>query len=220
MITSLFLLFMADGSGSWRDCEFRSVYFCTGDSSHAVGCVECVDRVRHIMWDTDDRAVLAAMFLKEELGPLGRIGCAICLIGSVIIVLHAPPDTDIETVDEILNFALQPGIPFLLFAHDRIPVLLFSGCGVCFCHDIPCRAHLRKEESSRIHLNMLVRRIRIRHVNQRIRNCCKTHICRKQSIHTSINLCLCNRRRRLYPRTNELLQQSPRPILNIHVPPP
>jgi magnesium transporter len=67
-----------------------------------------------LMWDTDDRAVLAAMFLKEELGPLGRIGCAICLIGSVIIVLHAPPDTDIETVDEILNFALQPGISFLL----------------------------------------------------------------------------------------------------------
>lgn len=59
------------------------------------------------------RAVLAAVFLKEELGPLGRIGCAICLIGSVIIVLHAPPDTEIETVDEILNYALQPGlIPF------------------------------------------------------------------------------------------------------------
>jgi magnesium transporter len=27
----------------------------------------------------------------------------------VIIVLHAPPDVDIETVDEILNYALQPG---------------------------------------------------------------------------------------------------------------
>lgn len=53
--------------------------------------------------------MLAAVFLKEELGPLGRIGCAICLIGSVIIVLHAPPDTEIETVDEILNYALQPG---------------------------------------------------------------------------------------------------------------
>lgn len=55
---------------------------------------------------------MAAVFLNEELGPLGRIGCAICLIGSVIIVLHAPPDTPIETVDEILNYALQPGSPF------------------------------------------------------------------------------------------------------------
>jgi len=62
---------------------------------------------------SDFRAVLAAMFLNEELGPLGRIGCAICLIGSVIIVLHAPPDTEIGTVDEILNYALQPGILIL-----------------------------------------------------------------------------------------------------------
>ena len=58
---------------------------------------------------------MAAIFLKEELGPLGRIGCAICLIGSVIIVLHAPPDTEIETVDEILNYALQPGFLFYCF---------------------------------------------------------------------------------------------------------
>ncbi|CAN6639297.1 hypothetical protein TRVA0_017S01750 [Trichomonascus vanleenenianus] len=57
-------------------------------------------------------AVLAAVFLKEKLGILGKMGCAICLMGSVIIVLHAPPDKDIQTVDEILNYALQPGFLF------------------------------------------------------------------------------------------------------------
>jgi hypothetical protein len=30
-------------------------------------------------------------------------------IGSVIIVLHAPSDKDVETVDEILTYAAQPG---------------------------------------------------------------------------------------------------------------
>lgn len=54
-------------------------------------------------------AVLGAYFLDEELGVLGKLGCAICLIGSVVIVLHAPPDKDITTVDEILNYAIQPG---------------------------------------------------------------------------------------------------------------
>lgn len=54
--------------------------------------------------------MLGAYFLKEELGTLGKLGCAICLIGSVIIVLHAPPDKEIETVDEILNYAIQPGM--------------------------------------------------------------------------------------------------------------
>jgi hypothetical protein len=55
------------------------------------------------------RAVLGAYFLNEELGTLGKLGCAICLLGSVIIVLHAPPDKNIETVDEILHLAIQPG---------------------------------------------------------------------------------------------------------------
>jgi hypothetical protein len=48
-------------------------------------------------------------FLDEQLGLLGKIGCAICLIGSVIIVLHAPPDKEVSSVDEILNLAIQPG---------------------------------------------------------------------------------------------------------------
>ena len=54
-------------------------------------------------------AVLGAYFLKEELGTLGKLGCAMCLIGSVIIVLHAPPDKEIQTVEEILQYALHPG---------------------------------------------------------------------------------------------------------------
>lgn len=60
-------------------------------------------------------AVLAAVFLKEELGTLGKMGCAICLMGSVIIVLHAPPDKEITTVDEILTHATQPGFLFYAF---------------------------------------------------------------------------------------------------------
>lgn len=60
-------------------------------------------------------AVLAAIFLKEELGTLGKMGCAICLMGSVIIILHAPPDKEILTVDEILGYATKPGFLFYCF---------------------------------------------------------------------------------------------------------
>ncbi|CAG9996604.1 unnamed protein product [Clonostachys byssicola] len=59
-------------------------------------------------------AVLGSYFLKEELGTLGKLGSAICLIGAVVIVLHAPPDEDIKTVDQILQYAIKPG--FLLYA--------------------------------------------------------------------------------------------------------
>jgi hypothetical protein len=52
---------------------------------------------------------MASFLLHEELGHLGRVGCALSLIGSLIIVLHAPEDEPIDTVDQILAFAVQPG---------------------------------------------------------------------------------------------------------------
>lgn len=64
------------------------------------------------MFLTCSRAILGAYFLKEELGILGKLGCAMCLVGSVIIVLHAPADRDVQTVDEILEFALHPAFMF------------------------------------------------------------------------------------------------------------
>lgn len=54
-------------------------------------------------------AVLGSYFLGERLGILGKVGCAICLVGSVVIVLHAPPDKDLENIDELLHYALMPG---------------------------------------------------------------------------------------------------------------
>ncbi|KAK3368115.1 magnesium transporter NIPA-domain-containing protein [Podospora didyma] len=67
-------------------------------------------------------AVLGSYFLNEELGTLGKLGSAICLIGAVIIVLHAPPDEEITRIDEILNYAIQPG--FLAYAFI---VCVFAG---------------------------------------------------------------------------------------------
>lgn len=55
-------------------------------------------------------AVLGSYFLQERLGVLGKLGCAMCLLGSVVIVLHAPPDKPVETIDEILEYAIKPGM--------------------------------------------------------------------------------------------------------------
>jgi hypothetical protein len=51
---------------------------------------------------------MGAYFLNEEVRTLGRLGCATCLLGSIMLVLHAPPDENIQTIDEILNLAIQP----------------------------------------------------------------------------------------------------------------
>lgn len=60
-------------------------------------------------------AILASFLLHEELGKMGKIGCTLCAVGTVIIVLHAPQDKEVETVDEILNYALAPGVYFQSF---------------------------------------------------------------------------------------------------------
>ncbi|SGY33212.1 BQ5605_C002g01466 [Microbotryum silenes-dioicae] len=71
-------------------------------------------------------AVLASFFLGEQLGRIGISGCSLCLVGSLIIVLHAPEDKAIETVDEVLAYALQPGFLFYCFF-----VIVFSVYMIC-----------------------------------------------------------------------------------------
>lgn len=66
-------------------------------------------------------AILASLILKEHLGHLGRLGCTLCLLGSLIIVMHAPSDKEVQSVEEFLTFALQPG--FLLYCFT---VLVFT----------------------------------------------------------------------------------------------
>ena len=56
--------------------------------------------------------ILGAYILKERLSALGKLGCALCLVGSVLIVVNAPPDKEVKTVNEILDFAVQPGTPW------------------------------------------------------------------------------------------------------------
>ncbi|KAK3699775.1 hypothetical protein LTR37_016284 [Vermiconidia calcicola] len=69
-------------------------------------------------------AVLGSYFLGERLGVLGRVGCAICLIGSVVIVLHAPPDKELRDVGELLNYALKPGFMFYCAVITAFAVLM------------------------------------------------------------------------------------------------
>ncbi|KAM4083988.1 hypothetical protein ACJW30_08G100200 [Castanea mollissima] len=67
-------------------------------------------------------AVLAHFILKERLHKLGMLGCVMCIVGSVIIVIHAPQEHPITSVQEIWSMATQPA--FLLYVGSVI-VLVF-----------------------------------------------------------------------------------------------
>lgn len=53
-------------------------------------------------------AILAHMLLNERLNIFGMLGCALCIVGSLTIVLHAPPERAISSVVEVWNLAMQP----------------------------------------------------------------------------------------------------------------
>ena len=58
--------------------------------------------------------ILSAIFLKERLSFVGKIGCFMCIIGSVVIVMNAPEQASAATIQEMKGFVLAPG--FLSYA--------------------------------------------------------------------------------------------------------
>ncbi|XP_056159131.1 probable magnesium transporter NIPA6 isoform X2 [Syzygium oleosum] len=53
-------------------------------------------------------AVLAHFILNEKLQRMGMLGCLLCIVGSTIIVLHAPEELSVDSVEEIWELATQP----------------------------------------------------------------------------------------------------------------
>ncbi|KAG7947866.1 hypothetical protein I3843_14G116200 [Carya illinoinensis] len=67
-------------------------------------------------------AILAHFILKERLHQLGILGCVMCIVGSVVIVIHAPQEHPITSVQQIWSMATQPA--FLLYMAS-VTVLVF-----------------------------------------------------------------------------------------------
>ncbi|MCI06489.1 magnesium transporter NIPA2-like, partial [Trifolium medium] len=53
-------------------------------------------------------SVLAHFLLKERLNKMGVLGCISCIVGSIVIVIHAPQEHTPNSVQEIWELATQP----------------------------------------------------------------------------------------------------------------
>ena len=58
--------------------------------------------------------ILSAIFLKERLSFVGKVGCFMCIVGSIVIVMNAPSQSSAGTIQEMKHFVLAPG--FLSYA--------------------------------------------------------------------------------------------------------
>lgn len=88
-------------------------------------------------------AVLAHFMLKERLRQMGVLGCVSCIVGSVIIVIHAPQEHTPSSVQEVWDLASQPGshlfLCVVLIVHDRV---LYKSMITYFCSLVVSAAFL------------------------------------------------------------------------------
>uniref|UniRef100_A0A803M550 Probable magnesium transporter n=1 Tax=Chenopodium quinoa TaxID=63459 RepID=A0A803M550_CHEQI len=68
-------------------------------------------------------ATLAHIILRERLHIFGILGCILCVVGSITIVLHAPQERQIQSVAEVWDLATEPG--FLAYAVLVLLVVFF-----------------------------------------------------------------------------------------------
>ncbi|GAB2225230.1 hypothetical protein Droror1_Dr00006021 [Drosera rotundifolia] len=69
-------------------------------------------------------AVLAHFMLKERLPKLGILGCVCCIVGSVVIVLHAPQEQSPTSVIQIWGLATEPAFLIYVVATLSVVVIL------------------------------------------------------------------------------------------------
>ncbi|CAI9287210.1 unnamed protein product [Lactuca saligna] len=79
-------------------------------------------------------AVLAHIILREKLHIFGVLGCALCVVGSITIVLHAPQERAIESVTEVWDLATEPA--FVLYG-----VLVLVAVFILVLYYIPLYGH-------------------------------------------------------------------------------
>lgn len=68
-------------------------------------------------------SILSYIFLGETMNFSGAMGILLCILGSVIIILHAPSSTQTQTITEFYFYVLSPG--FLVFTSICLCLLGF-----------------------------------------------------------------------------------------------
>lgn len=60
-------------------------------------------------------AILSSYLLGERLNLLGKLGCMLSLVGSTVMVIHAPEEEEVTTLDEMLFKLKEPGTQEVVF---------------------------------------------------------------------------------------------------------
>uniref|UniRef100_A0A8D2LH69 NIPA like domain containing 4 n=1 Tax=Varanus komodoensis TaxID=61221 RepID=A0A8D2LH69_VARKO len=67
-------------------------------------------------------SILSSYLLGERLNLLGKLGCMLSIVGSTVLVIHAPEEEEVTTLDEMASKLKEPG--FLVYASILLVVCL------------------------------------------------------------------------------------------------
>ena len=54
-------------------------------------------------------AIIAWIFLKEHLNVFGQVGCVLAIIGTTLIVVFAPKEDELQTMEQLAEQCLDAG---------------------------------------------------------------------------------------------------------------
>lgn len=63
-------------------------------------------------------AVLSSIFLNEQLNVHGKIGCILSILGSTVMVIHAPQEEEVSSLESMAEKLKDPGTKIKRIAVD------------------------------------------------------------------------------------------------------
>ncbi|VDK86880.1 unnamed protein product, partial [Onchocerca ochengi] len=79
-------------------------------------------------------AILSSKLLKERLNLLGKIGCAVCLLGSTVIVLHSPKEEEVSNMADLALKMRDTGFIFYVVAVILVSLVMIIYVAPRFGH--------------------------------------------------------------------------------------
>lgn len=55
--------------------------------------------------------MLSSYFLNERLNVHGKVGCLLCILGSTVMVIHAPQEEEVASLSAMAEKLKDPGRP-------------------------------------------------------------------------------------------------------------
>ncbi|KAI3515119.1 hypothetical protein L1887_13870 [Cichorium endivia] len=89
-------------------------------------------------------AVLAYIILKERLHIFGVVDCALCVVGSTTIVLHAPEECAIESVREVTIIFTCIFSQFIYFYFAVMESMRMSSCLIYLMSKVNMEIYISK----------------------------------------------------------------------------